>query len=557
MIPDTVHQLWLEDGEKPEAMSHVQTAAENHGLIYKCWSWQELTEKFGSFSFTTDEAGFPEKRVLQFIENFYSWLILAEQPGIYVLKTAELLYDPKTLHDKASVFIGGKLYGEDHSVIATTNMDDVAIVRGAMMALYERNKDLLSFASSSMLLSLSGQTCLLRIIMPCLRYNNIPYAYMDTPDDVLRTNINPVHTITPVTPVLQVTNVNPDAEVIVGSSISTNNKATAVIDHGTDVVPSFWLPQNAKRIFIFTNDLTDIDFYSFNPGDCIVHLNEARYADKLLRSIAAAHILFVDAYPRSRMQTPSSFKAFRHVVFYDKRIEKEWKQEFIEEVGAAPSLACCVAQEYKLKYPHLLVRIHGMSLTNYSRVRARENCAAEIAWLRKAGVEVAERSYTCMFLLLDLGKHREEQEAGWISKLTGSCLYKYIVKEEDSSGDVNEIPVESKPGDELGLLQAVKASLEWNWTYLYIGTDSSDVNVDQLLRIFADNHQEGGAVVLSTLSYSYAIQPGFFLRRSQVEKRLDSVADICKADYNGKFNDRFLPYPDMPMTGNTVATVIS
>lgn len=554
MIPNTVHQFWLEEGEKPASMERVKVAAENSGFAYKCWSWQELVEAFGDYSFLTEPNGFPEKRVLQFIENFYSWLLLAEEPGVYVMKEAELLYDLKTLHDRASVFIGGKLYGEDPSVIATTNVMDVAMVRGAMIAMHERNKDLLSFASASLLISLHGLTCLQRIIMPCLRYNNIPYAYLETPDSIVRTNITPAHTTKQVKPVTTVTTVSKliAEETKQVGAVSQQPVIQKVVVDDVDTKPAFWIPEGTKRIFIFTNDLMDTDFYQFNPGDCIIHLDEARHLETLRYSTAASHVLFVDAYPRSRMRTPSSFNLFRHVVFYDKRTDKEWKQKFVEQVNAAPSLVCCVAQEYKLKYPDIPVKVCGMDLTALSRAGIRENCEQERKWLQEAGIEVTQRHYTCMFLLLDLDGDRKQE---WVAKIPGSCMYRYVVHKDETEVAVDEIAVQNVPGDELGLLQAAKAAMAWNWTYLYIGTTHTQVNVNALLKLLINRPTESGSVIHTTRQYEYNIQPGFFFLRDQADRRLLSSVALVKVSKDVAFSDKFLPLSHMEAKEDTIGSV--
>lgn len=559
MIPTTIHQFWLEEGEKPEAMGRVKTLAETSGLSYKCWSWKELIDKFGAYSFLTEENGFPEKRVLQFIENFYSWLVLSDAPGIYVMKHAELPYDLEKLHEKASVFIGGKLYGEDPSVIATTNIDDVAMLRGAILALYERNKDLLSFASSALLLSLHGLTCLQRIIMPCLRYNNIPYAYLETPQDIIRTSITPVHQMKPVTPTTTISSLIAPEEDVDHDEEDVKEEAAAVqvskvFVQDDDTKPAFWLPDGTKRIFIFTNDLMDIDFYQFNPGDCIVHVDEARYADELKSSTAASHILFIDAYPRSRMRTPSSFNMFRHVVFYDKRTGKEWKQKFVEEVNAAPSMVCCIAQEYKLKYPDLPVKVCGIDLTALSRAGLRKNCEAERKWLKEAGVEVTQRHYTCMFLLLDVGGDRQLQQESWLKDIPGSCMYRYVVDKEEA--DTDEIAAPRSQEDPLGLVQAIRESMEWNWTYLYVGTTSTKVNVGALMSELINKPEEGGSALHTERGYEYNIQPGFFLSRNQAAARLKRANMLLKAVIDLPLHDRFVPLPHMEVADTAIGSVL-
>lgn len=551
MIPTTVHQFWLEEGEKPASMARVKAAAENSGFTYKCWSWQELVEAFGAYSFLTEPNGFPEKRVLQFIENFYSWLLLAESPGVYVMKDAELLWDLKTLHDRASVFIGGKLYGEDPSVIATTEMSDVAMVRGAMLAMYERNKDLLSFASSSLLISLHGLTCLQRIILPCLRYNNIPYAYLETPDSIIRTNVTPVHRETQVKPIAAVSQLVPDEGKQV-EAISQPTVVQKVVIDDVDTKPAFWIPDCTKRILIFTNDLMDTDFYQFSPGDCVVHLDEARYLEKLRYSTAASHILFVDAYPRSRMRTPASFNLFRHIVFYDKRTDKEWKQKFVEQVNAAPSLVCCVAQEYKLKYPDIPVKVCGMDLSALSRAGLRGNCEQERKWLQEAGIEVTQRHYTCMFLLLDLDGKRQQK---WVSKLPASCMYRYVVHKDEMEAAEDEIAVQKAPDDELGLLQAVKSAMDWNWTYLYIGTTHTYVNVNNLLKLLINRPEESGAAVNTSTQYAYNIQPGFFFLRSQAKARLESYTALLQVSPEAGYSSRFFPLAHMEAQEDTIGSI--
>ena len=513
-----IQQIWLEDKETPVQMKATEKAAEELGVKYMMWTWPMLASKFGVFSFSSGVTDFPEQRLLAFIEQFYTWHLLAEEPCVVIspLQATDLSF----LSDiaGADIYLGGSYSNTPTSIVASTNTASAALVRNSILAQYERNKDLLAFARASTLAPLTGITTYQRIIIPCLRYNNIPYGELHTPGVVYQTTPEATVSIPKAEPVDAKTEIV--SVEIKDEPIKEQETATITPTYPDGTLPPFWIPDNTKRIVIVTNDDDYAKEFSYKLGDCIIHINEARYAPFLYQHTLASHLLFVDAYPRTLRRLPEDMKFFKNIILYDRHIHADWRTEFYDKYAAHPSIATCLAYEFKQQYKDKEVIVVGIGLTETSTLLKDINRVSEKEFLEANGISASCVGYKCMFLFL---QQKEDNVQDIIKDIPDNCLYKYIVPSSANDTGTYVLETERTVDDIFGLKDAIRQALSWDWEWLYVSTTLRKLDIKKLLDILpVVTYSACGHMVEHArgrkVDYTYSLYNGFFIKRDAVNE---------------------------------------
>lgn len=521
MSINDVYQIWLEDKETPDQMKLTEQAAKAAGLNYTVWTWPMLAEKFGEFSFAESPSVHPELRLLAFIEQFYTWHLLADKACIVVhhLQKTDFAFCE---HIKdADIYLGGAFTVTPTSIVASANTDSAALIRNSILAQYERNKDLLSFAKASTLAPLTGIPTYQRIILPCLRYNHIPYVELHKPNDVLGNTFTSHDTLKPKTSsvpkkVIETAATQPKEEKVAEAQAKPQEEKHFYAE-GT--LPPFWIPEKTRRIIIITNDFDQVETFSFKLGDCIIHINEARHASFLEQNTLASHILFIDAYPRTLRRMPGNMKPFRNIVLYHTNAQATWKEEAYAEYNVAPSIATCLAYEFKKQYNDLKVIVLGVGLTRESTGVAGGCRIAEKKFLSSIGVQTAGAKYRCMFLFL---QQDEDLIQDKLQNIPYDCIYKYVGPKTIEDAGAYVLESEGCPNDVYGIKNAVQQALGWNWDWLYVGTTLHVDDIPNMLdSIKLWEHDTFGHTTEvrshRKFSYTYSLYNGFFVKRTAVK----------------------------------------
>lgn len=520
MSVKTIHQIWIKNEPLPESAEKVRQFAAVNNIHYMVWTWEMLREKFGPYNFEPAPGRVPESRLHRYVIQFYSMLILAEAECAVVSTTAVVPEAILNIIPETEVVLNGSKINPAMDVMCVLNKTAGALIRNSVLAQYERNKDLFAFASEALTTSLIGTNFLQRVLIPCLQYNHIKYAFLTDMAMVLQSKLPAIPARLQTTAKeeqAQDNSSNAPAAVIVSQEAG---KMAATVE----VLPPFWLPKNTARIVIIADDATDLDNYTWEVGDCIVHMNDAVFAETLALRTAASHILFVDVYPRSRMKTPRTFKTYRNIVFYDKRIQSEWKKHFVQVTGRMPSLLCCLVTEFRRLYPTLPIQVLGGTLSQRSIYAEEHDRTAEELWLESQNCVFLGNVYKCVFLLVHTradSKGIKAQEATWLGTLPKQCMYRFVTTKGVDDMGANVFRETRTIEDPLGIKAAVTKLLKWHWEYLFIGTDSMLVNAMALLQEINKGETAGGHARVMYGNPYWMLQAGFFVAREAVLRIAD------------------------------------
>ena len=458
MIPN-IHQVWLGDGDIPAAVYETQEWAKKYKAEHYIWSLDELQRTFGTFGFFETKNAAHTKDYYRFIAKFYSWCIMTQGNAMCISIDYVPTFNLTDLDTKVDFYVGGTPAKQNSDVLYAQTREAAVACAGHVYDYWRYRA-----SDADMIISKDknplGIEFLRAYAYSIFNFEGYSYGFVEDPHIVVKS----------------------EGE---GTRLAHANR---LADHFTSnadtlriqvVDTSIYLPNDTKRIFIVSEEGFQLPNHIFDINDCIIHINKAVHINSMKFCPAKSHLLFVEMFPMRHRNVPADLREFEHIHFYKPSSLGSWTKDYRNKYNSMPGFTVTLASDYRSVFGDIPVTIFQDVMTDNDR-----------EWCADNNITISKPERDIMFLMETSNENRisrTHQRDSWLdtTRFKSSYYYLYYTSDHVTDRDILQVPAAMALKNDK-VIYALQQALNFDWKWLYIGTDHTFANPDRVYKLLSE-----------------------------------------------------------------------